>query len=577
MKDFSQKVLPMGLVTALFISACSGPANFTKNNYSVSPNPLEMRADSVSVVIVGNVPPKSIKPSTLVSFQPILKTIDGKEIKLKEVTIKGTTAKGSADYTINTKTGGKITYSDIIPYTAELKRVKMLPRFTYQGKALPVPDSIMVLGTITTAGLVKFTDEVLMNQDNYAPVLNNKVVNIYFEMDGDKFNPNFKLGKSLNNKNQISELKKLLKSDPNWNIKGISINAYASPDGELERNNNLSKGRSESTFAFFKKELKKLGFAEANDNNFSMGYMLAEDWKGFKTELEASNIVGKEKMLETINNTSISDEERESLLRRTDEKSWKAATENILPKLRRSELVLVGGKPFKNDADLINYYGKYDLLSPVELFHLATITTDLNQKVEVYTAYNTKNPGDWKGFSDLGTVQIKQNKFSDAAASLAKANELSPDNGMVLANMGALARAQGDYSGAYNYYKKASDKGANVSYNLGTFDIKYGNYASAVSNYNKSGKNDYNTALAKLLSGDPNGAKTVIDNLTPETLTWEHYYLRAICGAKLNNQDVCTTNMARAVSLNGEARNMAKDDLEFVKFFKNPLFEAAIR
>jgi hypothetical protein len=79
------------------------------------------------------------------------------------------------------------------------------------------------------------------------------------------------------------------------------------------------------------------------------------------------------------------------------------------------------------------------------------------------------------------------------------------------------------------------------------------------------------------LNGDANGAKTTIDNLNPDVLTWEHYYLRAICGARLNNQDVCTTNLAQAVSKNGNVRNMAKEDLEFVKFFKNPLFEAAIR
>ncbi len=577
MKDFSQKVLPIGMATALFLGACAGPANFTKNNYTVSPNPLEMKGDSVSIMIVGNVPPKSIKASTLLTFQPILKTSDGQEIKLKEVSVKGTKAKGAADYTIDTKTGGKITYTDKIAYTSDLKKVKMYPRFSFQGKAIPVADSIMVQGTITTAAMLHFTGEVLMNKDNYQPILNNKTVNIYFPMDVQKFNPNFKTGKTISNKVQIAELKKLLKKDPNWNVKGISINAFASPDGELERNNNLSKGRSESTFAYFKDELKKLGFSEVNDENFSMGYMLAEDWKGFKTELETSNLADKDGMLEILNNSSISDEERESLLRRNFDKSWKKAAETILPKLRRSELVLIGGKPFKNDADLKNYYGKYDQLENEELYHLAIITTDLTQKAEVLNAYNTKNPTDWKGFSDLAAVQIQQNNLSDATNNLNKANELSPDNGMVLANMGAIARAKGDYAAAHDLYVRAGAKGADVSYNLGLFDIKSGNYASAVSNLNKSGKADFNVALAQLLNGDANAAKTTIDNINTESLTWKHYYLRAICGARMNNQDVTTTNVARAVALSPDARTWAKDDLEFRNYFSNPLFEAAIR
>jgi len=40
---------------------------------------------------------------------------------------------------------------------------------------------------------------------------------------------------------------------------------------------------------------------------------------------------------------------------------------------------------------------------------------------------------------------------------------------------------------------------------------------------------------------------------------------------------VLTTNLARAVSLNGDVRNLAKTDAEFLKYLSNPLFEGAIR
>ncbi|OYU96105.1 MAG: hypothetical protein CFE21_06755 [Bacteroidetes bacterium B1(2017)] len=576
MKDFFQKVLPISLATSVFLAACSGP-NFTKNNYSVTPNPLEMRGDSVSVVINGNVPQKSMKASALVTFQPYLKTKDGKEIALKSVTVKGEKAKGSADYTVNSKSGGSVTYSDKIPYTADLKNVKLYPRFSYNGKALKVPDSIMVVGTITTAGMLKYSNEFQSGTDSYQPEISNKSVNIYFPMDVDKFNPNFKVGKTLSNKGQIAELKKLLKKDPNWIIRGISINAYASPDGELERNSNLSKGRSSSTFAYFRKELKKLGFSEVNDSNFSMGYMLAEDWKGYATELAASTLADKDAMIAIVNNSNISDDERESQLRKNYEKSWKKSAETILPKLRKSELVVIGNKPFKTEAELVTFYGKYDQLNNTELYHLAIITTDLKQKEAVLIAYTMKVADDWKGFNDLAVVNLQTNNLNDATTNLNKANELSANNGTVLANMGALARAKGDNVTARSFYQKAADNGANTYYNLGVFDVKAGNYASAVSNFGKSGKSDFNTALAQLLNGDANGAKTTIDNLNVDELTWEHYYLRAICGARMNNQDVCTTNLVQAVSKNSAARTMAKDDVEFLKFFKNPLFEAAIR
>lgn len=576
MKDFFQKVLPISLATSVLLAACSGP-NLTKNSYSVTPDPLEMRGDSVSITINGTVPPKTMKAKAVVTFQPYLKTKDGKEIALKTMTIKGESAEGSADQTVNSKTGGKVSYSDKIPYTSDLKSVSLLPRFSYEGKPVIVPDSIMVNGTITTAGMLKFSNEYYAGKDNYQPEISNKAVNIYFPMDVDKFNPSFKVGKSLNNKTQISDLQKLLKKDPNWIVRGISINAYASPDGELERNSNLSKGRSSSTFAYFRKELKKLGFSEVNDSNFSMGYMLAEDWKGFATELSTSNIEDKDAMIAIINNTSISDEEREAQLRKNHEKSWKKAAESILPKLRKSELIVIGNKPFKTEAELLTYYGKYEQLSNVELYHLAVITADLKQKEEVLVAYTTKFSDDWRGFNDLALVNMQNNNLNSAKGNLNRANELSANNGTILANLGALSRAEGNLTSARNYYQQAANNGANTYYNLGVYDVKSGNYSSATSNFGKSGVSDFNTALAQLLNGDANGAKTTIDNLSPDVLTWEHYYLRAICGARMNNQDVCTTNLAQAVSKNGSVRNMAKEDLEFAKFFKNPLFEAAIR
>jgi tetratricopeptide (TPR) repeat protein len=458
-----------------------------------------------------------------------------------------------------------------------MKNVDLLPRFTYKEKALLVPDSIKVMGTVTTASMVKYANETYMAADNYKPELTNKAVNIYFPIDVERFNPNFKSGKTLDNKKQISELKTLLIKDANWVVRGISINAFASPDGELERNSSLSKGRSTSTFAYFRKELKKLGFSEVNDSNFSMGYMLAEDWKGFATELAASTIADKDAMIAIINNASINDVERESQLRASFEKSWKKAAETILPKLRKSELIVIGGKPFKTDAELITFHGKYTELNQSELYHLKVITTDLKLKEEATIAYNNQFSSDWRGFNDLGVMYLNSQNYDGAAAQLNKAYEIDSKNGLVLANIGALARAKGDLVSARKYYQQAADNGANTFYNIGVLDIKAGNYSAAVNNFTKSGKSDFNVALAQLLNGNAAGAKTTIDNLNPDDLTWEHYYLRAICGARMNSQDVCTTNLAQAVAKNGTARTMAKDDVEFRRFFSNPLFEAAIR
>ena len=74
----------------------------------MNPDPLEMKGDSVLVSISGNVPPKSIGSKAVVTFQPYLKTVDGGEIKLKEITVKGPKAKVNADQTVDNKLGGDL-------------------------------------------------------------------------------------------------------------------------------------------------------------------------------------------------------------------------------------------------------------------------------------------------------------------------------------------------------------------------------------------------------------------------------------------------------------------------------------
>ncbi|MFN4083548.1 MAG: tetratricopeptide repeat protein [Bacteroidia bacterium] len=577
MKDFTQKILPLAISAIMVLNACSVKNNFSRNSYNVNPNPLMMQGDSVKVTITGKVPAKSINSKAIIDFQPYFKTASGKEIALKKVTIKGHKAKGNADITLNTGFEGAINYTDKIPYTEDMRRGQLYPRFTFKGAEVPVGKEHMVEGTIATAGLLSWDDKVIITADDYKVEQSTKSVSVYFLIDNAKFNPNFRLGKEIDNKKQLVILKDMLKKDPNWVANKVSLNSFASPDGELRRNEDLAKNRSQSSNAYMRKELKKLGFAEVNDDNFQFGYNVSEDWAGFAKLVEESNLSDKVQMLNIINNRSISDEERENQLKTNHAKSWKVCADKLLPKLRRSELVITGSKPMKTDAQLLAMQNQLNQLTAIELHHLYYIVNDKNKRREILEAYLNKDQNNWIGYNDLGAFLLTNGDLAGAERNLNKANELSPNNPNVVANLGALKRAQGDWRASERIFNDAARLGANVSYNLGLIAIKKGDFAAAVNNFNKSGVKDFNTALAQLLNGDANGAKATIDNLNPDELKWNHFYLRAICGARMNNQDVLTTNLARAVALNGNVRNLAKTDAEFIKFFNNPLFEGAIR
>ena len=586
MKYFSQIFCYVMFISAVFISSCSVKTNMLKNNYTVAPNPLEMKGDSVQIIMSATVPEKSINPKANVQFQPYLKTPKG-DVQLKAITIGGEAVTDNVDFKVSSKTGGKVTYSDKIAYTPDMKRSTLYPSFAVKlgteyktleaakGKVVIAPKALAE-GTMATSLMVKATEVIKGDETPYTASTASKSVNVYFLIDKDKFNANFKIAKLFDNKKQIEELKKLLISDKNWAVKGISINAFASPDGELKRNENLSKGRENSSFEYFKKELKKLGFTEANDSNMTRGFTLSEDWAGYVKAIEVCNHPDKDAVLAMIKNTS-SDDEKEARIKKDFKKFWDATKNTLLPSLRRSELVVKGQTPLKTDDELKALMGTPDQLNDVELLHLALVLTDNAQKIAVYNSLITKLPNDWRGFNGLATVYLSTGDLTNAMTNLEKANTLSPENGVVLANMGIVYKAKGDYTKAEKSYKAAGSKGVDVSYNLGILNIKKGNYPEAVSNFNKSGKKDLNAALAELLNGNTDGCKTILDNLKPEAKDWSCYYLRAIASARASNSDETAANLTRAIQTNAEVRNMAKEDVEFIKLWSNPAFQGAIK
>jgi hypothetical protein len=553
------------------------------NNYSVSPNPLEVKGDSILIAMSANIPAKSINPKANVQFTPYLKTPKG-DVPLKSITVGGEAVTDNVDFKINSKTGGKVTFTDKIPYNEDLKRVTLYPDFAvklnneYKKLETPgVPAKALAEGTITTPLLAMPVTMGAFDVTEYTSVTESKMVNIYFPKDVDRFNAGFRVSKQLDNKSSISELRKLLKSDPNWVVKGIAINAYASPDGELQRNEGLSKGREESTYTYFKRELKKLGFTEVNDVNFTRGYTLAEDWAGYAKNVEGSTHPDKDGVLAIVKNNTISDEEREGLIKRNYPKFWEATKNTLLPPLRRAELVVKGQKPLKGDDELRTYSDKLDQLNEIELLHLASISNDTALRGRAYSAYMMKAPTDWKGHNDMGALLISQNRHAEAMAHLEEANTLSPENPAVLSNMGAAYAAKNDYTNAEKMYKAAAAKGGDANYGLGVIAIRRGNYSDAVNLIGKSGRKDFNFALAQLLNGNPEQAKQTLDEMKPEDMGWKHYYLRAIAGSRMSNQDVVTTNLTRAVQMNADVRTLAKEDVEFLKFWNNPAFEGSIR
>ena len=89
--------------------------------------------------------------------------------------------------------------------------------------------------------------------------------------------------------------------------------------------------------------------------------------------------------------------------------------------------------------------------------------------------------------------------------------------------------------------------------------IQEGNYSQAISNF--SGETTFNAALAKLLNGDANGAKTTMDNAGDDSAA--AHYVMAICYARIGNGQEAKRHRDMAVEKDAGLSGKASVDLEF--------------
>lgn len=529
-------------------------------SYEVSPKPLEMHGDSVAVTISGKYPEKYFAKKAVLNITPVIKW-DGGEKTLEPVTLIGEKAEGTGTK-IGYVSGGTFMYNDVIPYQEGMKRAELVLKSTGSvgSKTKEFPEQKIADGTIITPLLTKSDEKPTLGVDKFTktyPV--SQEANIYYLVNSSQVRSSELRSDEMKAMTEFIEMG----VGKAYTFKGVSVSAYASPDGEQSLNANLASDRastgSKALMNIFKQ--KKTKVEEGTEEGFYSVKTTAEDWEGFKTAMEASSIPDKDLILRVL--TMYSDLDTREKEIKNLAKTYLEIADKILPKLRRSVLTLnceVNSRTDEQIQALIK--SGPDSLSVEEILYAATLTNDLNEKLSIYKLAEKQYPEDWRGVNNVGYIYILQNKLNDAASQFEKANKISTNNEVVLNNMGIVARWKGDKEAAEEYYKQAGS-GSEVSYNLGILYILNGDYSSAVSSFgdNKS----FNSALAKVLSGSPNDALPMLD-ASDDKDSALGYYLKAIVGARTKNKDLMINNLKSAVSKDASYKNMAKDDCEFLNY-----------
>lgn len=573
------------LVAALVITGCGGLGKMSKYantiTYTVDPNPLIVQGDTVHVNINGNFPGKyfykkaeaELTPTIVTGTDGMVETNgtwapkSGSETPMKMVGFMGekaTPANNTAYTVVPYETGKSFSYSDKVAYTPAMEQSQLMLKIVgKQGKKeKPFAPVKLADGVITTPYLMLSNDKVIMAKDQFQRVTSHTMnATINYLVASDVVRPTELKDQDIKD---VSAFVKNNAKNEKVVIKNITIDAYASPEGEIKMNDGLAEKRAGSARKWAQGELARNKYANAKDDAVFTLNPRGEDWDGFRAAMQASNFKDKDLVLRVLEMYPDVDK-RESEIKNMAA-TYKEIAEDILPKLRRSEIKVNYDVTGYSDEELTQMSRTMpDSLNVEELLKAATLTSDMNEQLRIYKECERVHPEDYRASNNAGCILYAQNKMADAETEFQKANSIM-DNPISTNNLAALTRQKGDRKKAYDMLKRSVSAGPEVKYNMGLIDIQNGNYASA--NSNMSGTNEFNAALAKVLGGDAAGAQSVLQQ-SPDKDTAMGHYLMAIIAARQNNGEMVRSELAAAVQKDPSLRDKAKKDLEFRAFKDN--------
>lgn len=577
------KVLALFVVATLVLSSCASIKTMKKNadqiKWDVSPEVLEAHAGQVKVAVEGQIPEKYFAKKASITVTPVIK-YEGGEIAYPEIKLQGESVTAN-NAVITFDEGGNFKVEGALPYEAAMKMSELEIRIVAQkgATALDFEPVKIADGVIATSELLYKGGMPIVgiqkeesSLEKYDPTLDAFQRVVPDELLADI---HYLINSSFVRKEEIKAedfeafkaYAKEASTDARKELKGIEISAYASPDGESDWNDKLSQKRETTASKYLDKVLKKEDVEAAVSTKYT-----AEDWEGFQELMEKSSIQDKELILRVL--TMYNDPEvREKEIRNLSE-AFSAVADDILPELRRAKFVASVDLIGKTDEELLEAAdSKPASLNQAELLEAAKLTDDLAKKAEYYKAFTKQFEDDWRGYNNLGMVQVQDGDFEAAAKNLEKADKLDQGNPIIQNNLGVIALKAGEVEKAKGLFAAASGLGKEVDYNMGIVSVARGEYDKAVKYFDECNKP--NAGLAKILAGDYNGALKSLGACKMENC-YMIDYLSAVVGARTGKESLLIDSLTAACEKNPKLKAAAATDLEFAKYFENPKFKAIV-
>lgn len=558
---------------AIVITSCGGINKMkemsAKEFYKVSPEVLEEKGDQVAMKVDVKYPAKYFNKKATLTVTPILKYEKG-ETAYQAKTFQGEAVQGN-NIPISFTTGGTATLSGSVPFNADMMKSDFIVRVEAElkGQKIPFGDFKLADGVVATSKLVMIDPKPVMVGDKFQRIIpESMMADILYVINKADLRP-----AELKQEDwvKIMEFIKTASADEKIDLKGLELSSYASPDGAFELNDKLAQKREGSASDYLKKELKKSKVEQINEEGFLAKKYTAEDWDGFKSLMESSNIQDKELILRVLSMYS------DPVVREKEIKNiaaaYKAIADDVLPQLRRSKLTVNVDKVGYSDEELKALWASNpDELKLEEILYTATLFADLNTKLAVYKKAAANFPGCFRAHNNVGYVSVLLGNADEATAAFEKAKEIK-SNDIVNNNIACVTLMKGDLTKAQELFTASMGAGAEVNYNLGIIKLIQGDYDAAANYFGNT--DEFNTALVKYLKDDLDGSLATLGRVEKDSANKD--YLRAIVAGKQGKDELLFESLRLAVAKDAKLKDRAKVDIEFAKYFENDAFKAIVK
>ncbi|MBP5347024.1 MAG: tetratricopeptide repeat protein [Bacteroidales bacterium] len=546
--------LALAAVALLATTSCNNLKPLTSENFSCDPSPLVEVGGSVDATITVTYPEKYFKKKATLDITPVLVYANG-EAKSETITYQGEKVKGN-DETVNYKYGGTLTFKAHFDYVPDMAKSELYIEYVgHAGKKeftfdrIKIADGVVATETMATAAEATpaySADQFVKDTfDKYNASL------IYQYQSTNLRGTETKKAEMKEVENQIKNTQK----EDRREFEGIEMVSTASPEGAVTLNEKLAAGREKASSNYLQSFLKK-----AKLDGKITPEQIAEDWEGFRTLVQNSDIQDKQLVLNVLGRITNPDQ-REAEIKNLSA-AYKELADEILPQLRYSKVTATIRNIGHSDEEILSILASTpDSLTLEELLYAAKLQKTDAEKLNTYRIATNRFPQDVRAANNTAGILFNEGKFDEAKKTWEGVVAKDANNAQANMNLGLIALQEGDLTAAETFLGKA---GSCEEYGeaYGTLLVRKGKYAQAINSFGNKKCN--NLAVAQICSEKYSDAKATLDGIAEKNGTT--YYLLAVVAARTNNASAVATNLKEAVAKDASLKEKAANDAEFAKF-----------